>query len=137
MRKRYFVDVNIPMYAAGTPNPWKATCAEFLERAARDEFDSVTDAEVLQEILHRYLHLSRRDQAFAVFDLFLRIIGEVLPVEAADMVGARELLEAHPELNSRDAIHAAIAHRHGLPIVSYDKNFDALPFLTRLEPGDL
>lgn len=137
MRLRYFVDVNIPMYAAGAPSPWKAPCTKFLELAAQDVFDTVTDVEVFQEILHRYLHLSRREQAFAVFDLFFRIVSEVLPVEPTDMVAARDLLEKYPQLSSRDAIHAVIAHGHGLPMVSYDKHFDSLPFITRLEPDGL
>lgn len=90
--------------------------------------------EVLQEILHRYLHLSKRAEAFQVCDLFSRIVGEVLAVEAGDMDEARALLETHPGLTSRDAIHAAIARRHGLAVVSYDRHFDDLPFISRLEP---
>lgn len=134
MTERYFVDVNIPMYAAGAQSPWKAPCTDFLAAAAEGRFVAVTDVEVFQEILHRYLHLKQREQAFQIFDLFRRIVTDVLPVEPVDMDSARDLLARYQELTSRDGIHAAIARRYGLPIVSYDKHFDALPFLTRLEP---
>ena len=137
MTKRYLVDANIPMYAAGAESEWKAPCVAFLKRAAAGEFEAVTDVEVLQEILHRYLHLSKRAEAFQVFDLFSRIVGEIIPVEARDMNAARVLLEKHPTLTSRDAIHAAIARRHGLALVSYDRHFDDLPFISRLEPDQV
>jgi len=134
MKERYLVDVNIPMYAAGAPSPWKEPCAAFLKRAAHNEFDAVTDAEVFQEILHRYLHIGRRSDAFALFDLFRAVVSEVLPIDFEDVAAARDLLERHPGLSSRDAIHAAVAIRHRLTIMSYDKHFDALPGVRRVEP---
>lgn len=134
MKGRYLVDANIPMYAAGAASQWKAPCVAFLSRAGAGDFEAFTDVEVLQEILHRYLHLSKRPEAFQVYDLFSQIVGEVLAVEAGDMDAARVLLESHPALTSRDAIHAAIARRHGLAVVSYDRHFDVLPFISRLEP---
>ncbi len=55
-----FVDSNIPMYLIGEPHPHKIDAQQLLERCITDRERLVTDAEVLQEILHRYVAISRR-----------------------------------------------------------------------------
>jgi len=137
MRPRFLIDANVPMYAAGKAGPLKDQSLKFLVRAASGEVEAATDAEVLQEILHRYLRVAGREEAFSVFDLFRRIVPEVLPVEATDIDDARALLEEYSTLTSRDAIHAAVARRHGLTIVSYDRHFDSLSFVSRKEPAEI
>ena len=59
----YFVDANIPMYAVGAEHPLKAPCVHLLEAVAKREMRAVIDVEVLQEILHRYTSLGRREEA--------------------------------------------------------------------------
>lgn len=49
-----FVDSNIPMYLAGQSHPHKVDAQRMLERAVAMNERLVTDAEVLQEILHRH-----------------------------------------------------------------------------------
>jgi len=68
----YFIDANVPMYAVGAEHPLKAPCLRVLESIARGELRAVTDAEVLQELLHRYTALGRRREAVEVCRLFLR-----------------------------------------------------------------
>lgn len=48
------VDTNVLMYAAGADSRHKEASARFLERVGSGEVDAVIDAEVLQEVLHRY-----------------------------------------------------------------------------------
>lgn len=48
-----FVDSNIPMYLVGAAHPNKEASRRRVERAIIEEERLVTDAEVLQEILHR------------------------------------------------------------------------------------
>jgi hypothetical protein len=50
----YFIDANIPMYAAGAEHPLKRPCIAILEAIAHDELAAVTNVEVVQEILYRY-----------------------------------------------------------------------------------
>src|SRR5258708_291609 len=50
-----FVDSNIPMYMVGKDHPHKATARHLIETALGAGERLVTDAEVLQEILHRYV----------------------------------------------------------------------------------
>jgi predicted nucleic acid-binding protein len=48
-----FIDSNIPMYLVGASHPNKIEAQRLLENVIRTEEHLVTDAEVLQEILHR------------------------------------------------------------------------------------
>jgi predicted nucleic acid-binding protein len=55
------VDSNVPMYLVGSPHPHKTDAQRLLERCIASRERLVTDAEVLQEILHRYVAIGRRD----------------------------------------------------------------------------
>ena len=54
-----FIDANVPIYASGRKHPNKEPCARVLTMAAEHPWSFVTDAEVLQELLHRYLASGR------------------------------------------------------------------------------
>jgi hypothetical protein len=56
-----FIDSNIPMYLVGRPHRHKAEAQVLLEAAIAANERLVTSAEVLQEILHRYVAIRRRD----------------------------------------------------------------------------
>ena len=56
-----FVDSNIPMYLIGAPHRHKDDARRLLERFVAERIPLVTDAEVFQEILHRYVAIDRRD----------------------------------------------------------------------------
>lgn len=132
------MDSNVFMYAAGANHPNKAPCLELLERVARREVEAVVDAEVLQEILHRYRAIGRWEQGQTVFTLARRIVPQVVPISAEVVDEARALLEAHGRLTARDAIHAAVCLRNeGTVICSYDRDFDEVTGLRRLEPQDV
>ena len=55
------VDSNVPMYLVGSAHPHKVDARRRLERLITDNRRLVIDAEVLQEILHRYVAIDRRD----------------------------------------------------------------------------
>ena len=54
-----FIDANVPIYAAGRDHPYKEPCARILRALADDPQSFVTNSEVLQEIMHRYLASGR------------------------------------------------------------------------------
>jgi len=123
-----FVDSNIPMYLVGAEHPHKTDARRSLERAIADEERLVTDAEVLQEILHRYAHIRRRDAIQPAFDALLGVVDEVFPIELQDVERAKTILLGHPGVSARDAVHAATMERHGARrILSFDTGFDELP----------
>lgn len=129
------LDANIFMYAAGAEHPYKEPSAGLLLRLARGELDAAVDAEALQEILHRYRAIGRWDDGRRVYDMARRIVPAVLPITAAALDQARNLLDAHPGLSARDALHAAVALQSAArAICSYDRDFDAIAGLVRIEP---
>jgi predicted nucleic acid-binding protein len=127
-----FIDSNIPMYLVGAPHPNKDEARRLLERAIVAGDRLVTDAEVLQEILHRYVAIERREAIGPAFDALLGIVDAVLPIELADVQRARNLLGT-PSLRARDAIHVAVMQRHDISrVLSFDRAFDQVAGLARL-----
>lgn len=123
------------MYAAGAPHPHKAPSVAWLRRVAAGDLAAVTDAEVLQEILHRYRSIDRWADGRRVFDLARRVVPAVLPVTAEVLDGARDLMDSDRHLSARDAIHAAAAIDHDCrAICTYDRAFDRITGLARIEP---
>lgn len=128
-----FVDSNVPMYLVGAPHPHKADSQRLLERCVAERERLVTDAEVLQEILHRYAAIARRDAIAPAFEALLSVVDEVFPIELADVERARDVLLAAAQLSARDALHAAVMERRGVEaILTFDVGFDAVPGVRRL-----
>ena len=133
----YFLDANILMYAAGSEHPLRGPCQTALTKAVDQEIRLVTDAEVLQEILHRYFSIGRPDSARTVHRSAIDLCDEVLPIEAEHTTRALELLLKHPELTPRDAIHVATMQVHGLELMlSTDRDFDSLSQVERVDPTE-
>jgi predicted nucleic acid-binding protein len=126
------VDSNVPMYLVGAEHPNKVRAQAVLEAAVTRNERLVTDAEVLQEILHRYVAIGRRDAIQPAFEALLGVVDDVLPIELVDVLRARDVLLAGFGLSARDAIHVAVMERHGVEeIISFDAGLDAYPGLAR------
>ena len=80
------------MYLVGADHPHKAAARRLLENAIGAGERLVTDAEVLQEILHRYIAIDRRDAIQAAFDAVLGVAGGVFAVMVADVEGAKTIV---------------------------------------------
>ena len=86
------VDSNIPMYLVGAAHPHKADAQRRIERLAIRNRRLVSDAEVLQEILHRYVAIGRRDAVQPAFEALLSTVDEVLPITVATLKRARDVV---------------------------------------------
>lgn len=127
------VDSNIPMYLVGAPHPHKADAQRLLERSLLAGERLVTDAEVLQEVLHRYVAISRRDAIQPAFDALLGVVDAVFPIQLEDAERAREIVLGFPALSARDAIHLAVMERMSVTtVLSFDRGFDGFPGIERL-----
>lgn len=121
------------MYLVGAAHPNKERTVSILERLARDETPLVSDAEVLQEILHRYTAIDRMDAIQPAFDALFGIVDDVFPVTADDLIRAKSILLSTNGLSARDAVHTAIMTSHeAKTIFSFDARFDLVSFVTRI-----
>jgi uncharacterized protein len=128
-----FVDSNVPMYLLGAPHPHKADTRTLLDRLVAAGEPLVTDAEVLQEVLHRYKAIQRPDAIEPAFRTVLDLVDDVYPIEKRDVLRAAEIAKVKPQLSARDAIHVSVMERHGVTsILSFDADFDAWPGLQRI-----
>lgn len=127
------IDSNVPMYLVGAEHPHKADARRLLEAAIASGERLVTDAEVLQEILHRYVAIDRREAIQTAFDAVLGVVDEVLGITLADVERAKAIVLGRMQLSARDALHAAVMERAGIErVMSFDRGFDGLPGVTRL-----
>ena len=116
-----FIDSNIPMYLVGAAHPHKVDAQRLLDRSIAERSRLVTDAEVFQEILHRYCAINRLDAIKPAFDLLLSVVDETYPIELSDVEQARVLLASNGKISARDALHVAIARRNGIgKVLSFD-----------------
>lgn len=121
------------MYLVGTQHPHKVGAQRLLERCIGDGERLVTDAEVLQEILHRYTAIDRRDAIQPAFDALLGVVDEVFPVDLAAVERAKAIVLGSPRLSSRGALHLAVMQLQGVSrIMSFDSGFDGFPGIARL-----
>jgi hypothetical protein len=121
------------MYLIGAAHPHKSEAQIILERLIAGGQRLVTDAEVLQEILHRYTAIARREAIGPALQLILDIVDEVIPVEKGEVLRAAEIVETRASMSARDALHIAIMERHGIrSILSFDGDFDHWPGLQRI-----
>jgi predicted nucleic acid-binding protein len=127
------VDSNIPMYLVGSPHAHKSDAQRLLEQLVNQRQRLVTDAEVLQEILHRYVAINRRDAIQPAFDALLGIVDQVLDVNRKAAERAKEIVLGHRGLSARDALHLAVMEQHAIErILSFDSAFDEFPGIVRL-----
>ena len=129
-----FIDSNVPMYLVGRDHPLKSQAEALLEAAVTSGDRLVTSAEVLREILHRYVAIDRRDAIQPAFDALLGVVDEVVPVEEADVLRARDLVIRTKVLSARDALHVAVMLGQGISrIMSFDADFDRVPGIVRIK----
>lgn len=133
MNGAVFIDSNIPMYLVGAAHPNKTDAQRLLESLVVTGERLVTDAEVLQEVLHRYKAIDRRDAIQPAFDVLTALVDEVLAVDRAAVERAKDVLLSRWRLSARDALHVAVMQRHRIErILSFDRGFDAVPGISRV-----
>jgi predicted nucleic acid-binding protein len=123
------------MYLVGSSDPRRAEARRLLENLVDAEERLVTDAEVFQEILHRYAAIGRREAIQPAFEALDRVIDDVFAIERRDVERAKLVLLGTERLAARDAVHIAIMERHGVArILTFDHGFDGYPGIERVGP---
>ncbi len=134
-----FIDSNVPIYASGRPHRYKKPCFQVVMMVVESPSSFVTSAEVLQELLHRYIASRRWTLGRAVLQGFAEVMRDrIEPVYEQDIRLAADLAEGQSGVSARGLVHAAVMKRLGTNlIISADTGFDHLSGLTRLDPVDV
>lgn len=120
------------MYLVGTAHPHKVDAKQLLEAAIAAGERLVTSVEVLQEILHRYVAIDRREAIQPAFDALLGVVDDVIAIELIDVERARDFALGVSNLSARDALHAAVMAREEIDrIMTFDAAFDVIPGVSR------
>lgn len=128
-----FIDSNIPMYVVGGPHRHKIDAQHWLEKLIGERQRLVTDAEVLQEVLHRFVAIKRRDSIQAAFNVLLGVVDEVFPITQSVTERAKQIVLGYERLSARDAVHLSVMQHQGIErILTFDAGFDGFPGITRL-----
>ncbi len=138
MASPIFVDANVPFYATGQAHALKQPCADIIVLIAQQPSTFVTDAEVLQELVHRYVAINAWSRGRMAFHEFANVMrGRVEAMLAEDVENAAQLADEYTNLSARDLIHIAVMNRIAVDhIVSADRGFDRVPQIRRLDPAD-
>lgn len=131
-----FVDANIPIYAAGREHPYRGPCARIIWTIANNPENFMTDAEVLQELMHHYRRSDRWTIGREIFRRFETLLeGRIEPTYPEDVSRAALLADEYHQSSSRDLVHASVMRRRGASLcISADTDFDKIPGLVRLDP---
>lgn len=121
------------MYLEGGPHPNRTAAQAQLTGLIAAGEALVTDAEVLQEIVHRYSGLGRRDAVGPVLARTLQLVDQVFPVTREVVLRGAEIVQSQLGLSARDAVHLAVMERHRLRrILTFDAAFERWPGIERI-----
>lgn len=121
------------MYLVGKDHPHKHRARELLERFIGARERLVTDAEVFQEILHRYTAIRRRDAIEPAWRVLADLADEVFAINFEVVETASGMLIQNEQLSARDAIHVAVMTAQGVEqILSFDTGFDRVESVRRV-----
>ena len=131
-----FLDANVPMYAGGAAHSLRQPSIDILRLAQLNPASFTTNAEVLQEILHRYVSINRWQDGRRILLAFARLLrGRIEPIYTRDVLQAAQLADRLSGLEARDYLHVAVMSRLGVSrIVSTDRKLDSVPSIERLDP---
>lgn len=131
---RVYLDCTVPMAVASKDDPNREAARDLLAQVRDGKIQACTSTRSLEEIVERYAAIKRQDLAQKVYDLFVALCPEVLPVTLADTDQARDLLLKVPGITPRAAMHAGILHANRIErIASFDPAFAGLPKIKRWE----
>ena len=135
-----FLDVNVPMYAAGKDHPYKESCTWVMTEIAEGRIEAVVDTEIIQEVLYRYGAIHQWRVGVTLAGNLLDIVSKIYPIQVADIRLAIKLFERYaPQgIPARDVLHIAVMRNNGLTqVISTDTHLDLIEEIERLDPKTL
>jgi hypothetical protein len=135
--RRFLYDTSIFVYALGGDHSYKEPCREIVRGAAAGELQGEASVDLLQELAHQRLRRTGDRAAAGAAARNVAKLVQVHALEPEDVLRGLDLLEAHPRLDPRDAVFAALAlNREIDAILATDQAFDDVAGLERIDPLD-
>ncbi|MGI8929091.1 MAG: type II toxin-antitoxin system VapC family toxin [Candidatus Limnocylindrales bacterium] len=132
------MDTAVLMYAAGDAHELREPSARIVRLVRDGQLDAVISAEVIQEILHRFVAIRRPDIGSRMARDALDLFAPVLPITHGVMDRMPALVDQYPALAARDLVHVATCIENGIGvIVSPDRGLDAVSEVTRVPVEDI
>ena len=135
-----FLDTNIILrYLTGDDEAKAEACYELLERVRQGNKELFTCEAVITEVVYvlsspRLSYQLSRREIRARLSPILSLQGLRIPNKSI-YFRALDIYVAHPQLDFEDAIAVAYMERIGVTqIVSYDRDFDRIDGIERIEP---
>lgn len=135
--RRFLYDTSIFVYALGGEHPYREPCREIVRKATAGDLQGEASAGLLQELVHQRVRRTgdRASAAAATRDVAKLVW--LHPLEPDDVQRGIDLFEAHPHLDARDAVFAALALNRGIDaILATDRAFEEIDGLERIDPAD-
>lgn len=134
----YFIDSNIFIYSVGRDHLLKPACVSIIKKIRNEKIRASISTEIIQEILYRYQSIKELRLGIRLVREAMVIAFQILPVTEKEVSLAMEIMESHPQIETRDAFHAATMINNGIKeIISTDPHFDIIPQITRIDPQRL
>jgi predicted nucleic acid-binding protein len=133
----YFIDSNVFFYAKMLDREYGEDCAKILDRIVKGKLKAATSTLVIIELanaLRKYgLSEEVKDVVDAVFSLDIRIFD----VDSLDVRNAVNTFDEF-RISPCDCVHLATMKETGITnIISADKDFDKVNWITRSDPKDV
>ncbi len=136
MPKRY-VDSNVFFYAKIQDGVYGESCSQVLRMIASDELDAATSVLVPIEVANAMRKYGMAAEVAAEIRAIFSSRIDVYSVDGSDAQEAAEIFGG-ARINPYDCLHAAVMKRMGLDeIISADKEFDKLRWITRIDPKSM
>jgi len=101
------------------------------------QLEAVTSAEVVHEILLRFMSIGRPDVGIEIARVTMDAFAPVLPITHALMRRVPALAARYPSLSARDLVHVATCIHEGISeILTPDRGFDQVVEIRRIDPAD-
>ncbi|WP_212754424.1 type II toxin-antitoxin system VapC family toxin [Nakamurella aerolata] len=128
-----FLDANIVVYLIGGAHPNRQRSQIVLDELVLADTPLATDAEVFQEILHRYGAIDRPDAVQPAFATLEGLVDEVFPIGMTEVRAAKNMMVEGRRVGARAALHVASMRTNDVHrIFTFDRGFDRFLDLDRI-----
>lgn len=135
---QFFIDTNIFIYSVGTDHPLKPSCIKVIQKIRDKKINAILSAEIIQEILYRYQSIKKLGLGIRLANEAILLSTQVFPITKKEVSLALEILKSNPEIQVRDAFHAASMINNGIKeIISTDSHFDLIKEIKRIDPQNI